>query len=417
MRFIIKFSNEYRHFVAKGMTNIVNGIISWLGKVLKKDTKVQYPFRLRVIDGRVEIPYHKTVSEIEPFLKKDMTFYKAGILALAWKGSQESFSVMCRELHNSDYYRRKLTLENIIYHDLFEMNAREVLGEAVLDGHELVVASALKKIVSFQVPGLSEEVSMVLECWPDNKEIQELCQYILQVYGVDYSEVLTEQADERLKRDRENLIFQGNSQYIVQDRMNDAGHFGHYMQIIQCYYPHYTEADARALIENMAKEGCGYASLSTTLVQYFAEKESQFRTLFGYDILQNGEYVTDLIMLDFYCMTDGPEHGMSLRNMELRFQQYCSYYQLSVNLEVLDELDMSNYAMYMARGYLLLFAGDFTMYYKKYKPVEVKGWHVMNVCEMQLDGTVTLVTWGRKYTLKKSDLDPNDFKFVFVTYQ
>ena len=56
------------------------------------------------------------------------------------------------------------------------------------------------------------------------------------------------------------------------------------------------------------------------------------------------------------------------------------------------------------------------MYFKKYKPVDVTGWHVMNVCDMQADGSMTVVTWGKKYTLTRKDIEHRGWHFVYVQY-
>uniref|UniRef100_UPI0040569DE5 hypothetical protein n=1 Tax=Acetatifactor sp. TaxID=1872090 RepID=UPI0040569DE5 len=66
-------------------------------------------------------------------------------------------------------------------------------------------------------------------------------------------------------------------------------------------------------------------------------------------------------------------------------------------------------------GYLLLFAGNFTMYFGKYQPSHVKGWHIMNISDVADDGTVTVISWGRIYTMKMSDMRSN-FHFVYVKY-
>ena len=89
--------------------------------------------------------------------------------------------------------------------------------------------------------------------------------------------------------------------------------------------------------------------------------------------------------MNFYCMTDEPNGGMSLKQMEARFYHYCSRYGI-------------------------------TMYYKKYQPSHVKGWHVMNVCDVDGEDTATVVSWGRKYTLKLAELK-KDCKFMWVRYR
>lgn len=373
-----------------------------------------YPFRL-LVKSDVTIPYAASVKEIKTYLAKDMRHFEAGVIALAWKGDEESFEVMHGELQNTDYFRRKVTLEYMIYHDLFEKNAR-VLGEALLDGHEMVVESALRKVIQYQVQGLQEEVKIALQCWPEHKTICGLSQYILMKYRENCEHILLQQQYEEDKRKRENLIYQGSSQCIVEERMENQDHFYKYLQIINTYYPYHREEDARKLIVDLSKEGCGYASLATTLVQWFSERPDMFNYQFGFQLVQDGEYVTDRLMLDFYCMTDEPGRGMSYQHMEERFQKYCDHYSVKMKMEAIQDIDEEAFLQYTKQGYVLLFAGKFTMYFKKYKPVDVNGWHVMNVCDMQADGTMTVVTWGKKYTLARKDIERRGWHFVYVQY-
>ena len=123
----------------------------------------------------------QTVDEIGLYLVKNMVHFEAGVIALVWKGDYDSFQVLTKELHNKDYYRRKVVLEYMIYHDLFEENS-EVLGIAVLDGHDMVVKSALKKILKYRPVGIREEIRMAMECWPDDAEIQKMCKTLLTLY-------------------------------------------------------------------------------------------------------------------------------------------------------------------------------------------------------------------------------------------
>uniref|UniRef100_UPI0040579631 hypothetical protein n=1 Tax=Acetatifactor sp. TaxID=1872090 RepID=UPI0040579631 len=82
-----------------------------------------YPFTL-LKQGNVVIPYTATVTQIASYLRKDMTHFKCGVIALVWKGDKESYKVLCWEFKNKDYYRRKLVIEYLVYHDMFEMNGK-----------------------------------------------------------------------------------------------------------------------------------------------------------------------------------------------------------------------------------------------------------------------------------------------------
>ncbi len=373
-----------------------------------------YPFTLMVKNG-IEIPYTLSVEGIKPYLKKDMVHFEAGMIALAWKGNEDSFCVMTEELQNRDYYRRKVALENIVYHDLFSENS-EVLGIAVLDGHDIVVKSALKKVLDYHPVGIREEILMAMECWPSDAEIQKMCKMALLHYRENYALIMGKHYKEKGKREQEELIFRDSSQYILKERMTNLKYFNKYLTMVRHYKPGLDTPAVKELIEKLADEGCGYAALATTIVQHYADKEKAFFDKFKCELMQNGEYVTDLLMLDFYCMTDKENRGMTVEQMRERFEKYCNSYGIGIKLEVFDTMDVQKCENCLRTGYLLLFAGHFTMYYKKYHITSVNGWHIMNICDVQPDGTLTAVTWGKKYTLKNENLK-SDARFVHVKYE
>uniref|UniRef100_UPI004057052B hypothetical protein n=1 Tax=Acetatifactor sp. TaxID=1872090 RepID=UPI004057052B len=116
---------------------------------------------------------------------------------------------------------------------------------------------------------------------------------------------------------------------------------------------------------------------------------------YGDDILQDGQYIVDRIMLDFYCMMDGPNHGMTVEQMTERYGTYCASYNIQVDMGCLKTVNPNICRQCLENGYLLLFAGNFTMYFGKYQPSHVKGWHIMNISDVADDGTVTVISWGR----------------------
>lgn len=257
-----------------------------------------YPFHLKEKNG-VVIPYTAWPQEIIPYLQKDMVHYEAGMIALAWKGCEESFEIMFKELHNKDYYRRRLVLVNMEYHDLFQDNIKRVLKEALLDGHELVVTLAVKLAAHYRVHGLHEELQIVMECWPDDLYIQKNCKMLLAMDSVYYADIIQRKEKNSGKRQIEEAIYKGSSQCILQERWSNPVFCQKYKYLMGCYFPNMSESD---------------------------------------------------------------------------------------------------------------------MYYKKYQPSHVKGWHVMNVCEVDREGTATVVSWGRTYTLKLEELK-EECKFVYVKYE
>lgn len=374
-----------------------------------------YPFHLKEKNG-VVIPYTAWPQEIIPYLQKDMVHYEAGVIALAWKGCEESFEIMFKELHNKDYYRRRLVLVNMEYHDLFQQNIKRVLKEALLDGHELVVTLAVKLAAHYRVHGLYEELQIVMECWPDDLFIQKNCKILLAMDSVYYADIIQRNERDSEKRQIEEAIYKGSSQCILQERWSNPVFYQKYKYLMGCYFPNMSESDMRKLADKFADEGCGYASLATTMTLHFASCPEKFKKHYGCDLVQDGEYITDAIMLDFYCMTDEANRGMSLEQMRERFGFYCGRYGITVQMEILEDMNAQEFEKCSKAGYVLLFGSDINMYYKKYQPSHVKGWHVMNVCEVDSKGTATVVSWGRMYTLKLEELK-EECKFVYAKYE
>ena len=182
----------------------------------------------------------------------------------------------------------------------------------VLDGNEMVVKSALEKIIRFRVKGAGEEVVFALEYWADNEEIQQLCQVILKKYKVEYKDLLKDSRRERKKLRVNNKIFEGNSQSVIEERMTDENYNKVYSEIISRYKPYVGVHTLERIADEFSKEGCGYAALATTLTQYFSDKEYEFYNKFCFDLKNDGGYATDKIMLDFYCMLDESGYGMNI---------------------------------------------------------------------------------------------------------
>lgn len=371
-----------------------------------------YPFTVLWFDDYV-VPYTMKEDDIKDYLTGDMVAYNCGMLALAWKGSEKSFKIMRDELKSKDYYRRRSALRHMTFHDLFEKNL-DVIGEAVLDGHELIVRAALQLIEWYNATGLQEEVIMAMQCWPDNDEIQDFCKRILEGYGIDTARIEEENKQGYDERKMENLVYESASQTIVEDRMGDERYYEQYLRIIRNYYSFYTDDDAKKLIRELTEEGCGYASLATTMMQHFAKNQDIFRMIFGYDAMFLEKYVTDFLMLDFYCMTDEIGRGMTISQMNDRFGKYCKYYNINVEIKVFDDIREKQFDECSEDGYIIVFASRFLMYYKKFQPSKVDGWHMMNVCDMEED-VMTVISWGRKYTLNKRDIHGR-VQYVYVRY-
>ena len=371
----------------------------------------------------IGLPYNKRghsfheepEEEIIKSLDGDMMTFKNCMNALSYKTTQSSFDIMKAQFTNRDYYKRKCALEHIISHVRFNSN-KEVLKEVVLDGNEMVVKSALEKIIRFGVKGAGEEVVFALEYWADNEEIQQLCQVILKKYKVEYKDLLKNSRREGEKLRVNNKIFEGNSQSVIEERMTDENYNKVYSEIISRYKPYVGVHTLERIADEFSKEGCGYAALATTLTQYFCDKDWQFKHKFGFDIKDGDGYATDKIMLDFYCMLDESGYGMNIEQLIERYEKYCNHYGIDIVINVVSSMDRNSFEEYTTDGYILLFAGNFTMYFMKYKPVKIDGWHIMNAYNMIDEDTMEISTWGQKYTIKISELNW-DTKYVYIAYR
>ncbi len=372
-----------------------------------------YPFTLLKKNG-VTIPYTAEIKEIARYIAGDMVHFEAGIIALVWRNNKESFDFICREFRNEDYYKRKCALEYIIYHDLFKENLH-ILGFVVLDRHEIVVKSALDKIYTYNVHGLKEELEMVLEVWQGNDEICRKCCIILSRYGVDCSGILKE--IEKKNFDLKTEIYEVSSQRIVNERMERTEYYLEYLRIVHRYFPGYEKIEIARLFKELADEGCGYAVLAAVLVHWYVDKEEEFYKTFCFPIKNKDGYAVDKVMLDFYCMTDEPGRGMYFEEMQERFSRYCSYYNISGSLKKLKRLTAEDFKEYAGKGYILLYAGYFTLSTRRIKPVYVEGWHVMNVCDIQKNGIITVATWGKQYDLAEASIRGTGWHYIYVEFK
>ena len=359
--------------------------------------------------------YDATEEEIIRHINdKDMMNFQDCMVALSHRKTQSSFDIMKAQFTNKDYYRRKCALNYIVFHERFNDN-QEVVKEVMLDGNELVVKTALNVIEKLNVKGIEEEVLFAMEYWVDNDEIQELCHSILKRDKIEHNDIIKLNKKKSEKMRVNNIIFKGNSQSIIGERMVNEKYKKEYTDIIEKYETYVGLYTLEHIADEFSKEGCGYAALATTLTQHFHDKEKEFRNKFGFDIKDGDGFATDKIMLDFYCMLDEIGYGMSIEQLMGRYENYCKFYDINIDINVVDTMDINTFEEYTRNGYVLLFAGGFTMNFMKYKPVHIDGWHIMNVYNMPDEDTLEVSTWGQKYSIKLSELNW-DTKYIYIEY-
>ncbi|MBR6628174.1 MAG: hypothetical protein IKL04_09430 [Lachnospiraceae bacterium] len=78
-----------------------------------------------------------------------------------------------------------------------------------------------------------------------------------------------------------------------------------FARIIRKYYPEYNDQQIRAFLRKLSSEGCGYAVIVNTLLEYYADKQAEYEAEFGFAYLnENGSPDYEALMLDFYAATD-----------------------------------------------------------------------------------------------------------------
>ena len=406
-------------------------------KALKKQSRYEiprfpvYPFDYLKNQGFI-IPYTMSEAEIIKFLDGGLALFDCGMIGLAWKGTKESLNIMREQLKNKDYNRRSSALKYIVYHDLFKKNMK-IIWECILDGQEAVVGLALNIIKENNIKGLHKQIMVAMEYWPYDEDIQNLCREILDGQKIDYHKRMVKKGyrDSYKEGDKyspkegpkgteicvvsDEFIYEVASQNIIKERAEDYRYYERYLAIIRKYFTDCSEEDANKIIDEFAKEGCGYASLATTMMKQYFDNADFFKMNFGYWPMYLGKCATDFLMLEFYCMADESDMGMTLEQVIDRFTKFCNFYNVKVDINILNKMDETQFLECQKNGYVIIFAGNFTMHYYETKPSEVKGWHMMNVCGMKED-VMTVVSWGRKHTLSKKDIHKKPY-YVYVQYR
>ncbi len=78
-----------------------------------------------------------------------------------------------------------------------------------------------------------------------------------------------------------------------------------FARIIRKYYPEYNDQQIRAFLRKLSSEGCGYAVIVNTLLEYYADKQAEYEAEFGLPYLdESGRPDFESLLLDFYAATD-----------------------------------------------------------------------------------------------------------------
>lgn len=188
-----------------------------------------------------------------------------------------------------------------------------------------------------------------------------------------------------------------------------------YLSIIHKYYPDYSLDDAELLLYELSEEGCGYAALIATLLQFFHQYSYNFMNIFGFPMYDNnGQSNADILLLHFYCMEDKEDYGMTIAQMMSRFHKFLNEYHLKAKMDML--LNISQRQLKEQDTFIILMTKNFILLDENLKKIYVNEWHYMNLKDVDEDGNFIVSSWGKNYILRKADIAGRAY-FVRVRYK
>ena len=365
----------------------------------------------RLING-VEVPYEASMDELKAYLKSEMKYYQVAARVLAWRNTEECFYLLKEELNNKDGYRRRIALENIEYHSMWRTN-RCLVKNMLLDNNPYVVRLALKNVTLWNMEGVVNEVLFIMEQFEQDKGIMQMCCFYLDRNGIDYRAILNQRKQERGNYSDIHILEQA-SQRAPEGNMYDTADFTKYVAIIREYYPDMSQEECQEILLEISLQGCGYACLIATVFQLYAKQQEEFQRIFGVPFAnEEGKICFNEMLIRFYCMTRTGEYGMTLSQMDARFERYCRYYQISAELEMAYRITEDDFE---EATYILMVAKDFVMRDTKGKMIHVKEGHCLNVHRIVAPNTYEVYSWGQSYLLCKEDV-AKGYWFLKVKYK
>lgn len=359
-------------------------------------------YKAPIING-VAVPYNASIKELKKGLSEPMKYYVVCLRALAWKEDRTSFNILKNELRNPDYYRRRVALENISYHKLWNESV-ELVRELLLDHSEYVVKLALKLLNSDSNCNVDviNEVVLVSDFWKENGEIIEECKIYLEKKQVNFEYIMYEYQYNKSKMRAEEDLYKSTSQSLPIRNWNENHKMTEYFNIIHRYFPDFSEDDAQIILYELEDEGCGYASIVNTMMMYFQKRPIAFLQKFGFQMYDSYSGLNnDLLLLHFFCMTDGEGSGMTLGQMMERFKIFTRAYDLNGKMDIL--LHINNDLLERPDTYIIIMTRKFILLDDKRKKHYVDHWHYMNLLQVDKDGNFLVSTWGNNYILRKAD--------------
>ena len=317
-----------------------------------------------------------------------------------------------KELNNEDGYRRRVALENIEYHSLWKEN-RFLVKNMLLDNNLYVIRLALKMLIWRNMDGVVNEVLYIMEQFEHDEEIMQLCSSYLNRNGIEYQKILNQRKLERCNYGDVN-IWEQASQREPEGNMYDTEDFASYVAIIREYIPNASEEECQDILLEISLQGCGYACLVATVLQYYTKQQEKFQRTFGVSLFdEEGQTCFNELLIRFYCMTNTGEYGMTLAQMIERFDRFCRYYRIEAEIGMEYRITEDDFE---ENTYVLMIAKDFVMRETGGKRIHVKEGHCLNVHRIVEPNTYNVYSWGQSYLLRKTDV-AKGYWFLKVKYK
>lgn len=243
-----------------------------------------------------------------------------------------------------------------------------------------------------------------------------------------------------------------NSELIAREDIN---------KIIESYYPNATNEQRSLLLHRICSVGCGYTSLGNAIFKKYNGNEREFKEKFGFDMFKldsNGHVVYNYeplileIILEYYKNEGnytieelyGNQHSSELM-IELsdlfdvestgkitgtwvdKYKQVIEQLNKKYNLDLsfngytcsCSMLNKNNIQSFFDQGYTIIIGSsgyDLYDYETGKLHTEDGGGHAMTIVGFADDGRAIVSSWGKKYIIDLSNVDPEtgDFSFIFV---
>lgn len=206
--------------------------------------------------------------------------------------------------------------------------------------------------------------------------------------------------------------------------------------IVQKYYPDFTDAQIDDYLEKLNSEGCGYVAICNTVFLQFIGKEKEFEKKFGFPMYKkNGDFNYDAMVTDFYCATDNHNQkgilwwkhdsvdakedqstkegsGTNRDSRKYRYEMYMKDHGIDVEVKNV-KVSPKNFNSVSQKGEVVVGISPCVLYDKNgNKVVDLDGGHAMTVTGVTADGMLIVSSWGEKYYIKPGSYKREQYQQV-----